>query len=127
MAPPSLFLHDGALPGLWDLISWISRNPRRQKARPSLCPLEGCPPSDPQLLQVNSSLNSVQGHGRNIVVWGWEELEDWQDEAQGLGGPFVYLIRQEILEWVAIYVWVRQKKEGVKEERRKRQEGISLH
>lgn len=43
------------------------------------------------------------------------------------GGPFVYLIRQEILEWVAIYVWVRQKKEGVKEERRKRQEGISLH
>ena len=57
----SCFLHFRGLPGLWALISCISRNPRRWEARPSLCPFVGHPPSELQLLQVNDALNIIQG------------------------------------------------------------------
>lgn len=77
MVAPSRFPHFRGLPGLWDLISWVSRNPRRREVRPSLCPLAGHPPSDPQLLQVNDTLNFIPGQECNLVVQGWR---NWRNQ-----------------------------------------------
>lgn len=59
---------------LLDLISWISRNPRRQDSRPSLCSFSGCP-LIPQHPRARNLLNSLQGQGVNLGLDG-AETED---------------------------------------------------
>ena len=76
------------MPGLWDLISWISRNMRRQKARPSLVPSKAAiPPPCPAPIPSFSKDTGVASSFR-----AGEAPEESKDEARGLGDPFVYLI-----------------------------------
>lgn len=94
LALPSCFPPLRGLPGLWNLISWISRDPRRREARPSLRPSWAILPPTP-----GSSREQLQEQSCDLVVWGWKELEKPEkepgrcfglpDRTQQLGGPSV--------------------------------------